>query len=315
MNVYSFFSGIGGNSLGYKQAGHSIIYANEILKSSANTYEYNHNLEVDRRDIRKISGKELVKLYGKPDIIDGSPPCASYSMAGKREAGYGKSKLYAGEIEQRTDDLLGEFIRITLEINPDHIVFENVAGLSIGKAYKTLQDTARVYQKEGYKVKAFILNAKDYGVPQSRSRLFFRASKPYIPKQPKPTESGISIAKAIGLIKNSKEELEEINIEKYAIGKEWHKLKQGETSKKYFNLTRTHPNRICPTITATPYQSKSAAGITHYSECRFFTYPELLKLSGFPETFKFIGTLKQGRERLGRIVCPPVMKAIAETIT
>lgn len=314
MKVFSFFSGVGGNTLGYRLAGLDVVYANEILESSADTYEHNFKIKVDRRDIRKINGTELIEKYGQPDIIDGSPPCASYSMAGSREKGYGKAKLYAGEYSQRTDDLLDHYIRICLEIKPNNIVFENVTGLTRGRAFNVLKSIKEQLEANGYNCSAFIVNASDQGVPQDRRRLFFRASLLNQPTNPISVSKGSPIKEAIGKIENSEEELAEVNIARFATGKEWKRLKQGEQSKKYFSLLRTNPNKICPTITAKPYEKMGAAGITHYDEPRVFTYPELLKLSGFPDNFEFIGNRKQARERLGRIVCPPSMKAIAETI-
>ncbi len=93
-NVISTFSGCGGSSLGYKLAGYKILWANEFIPIAADTYELNHKgTIVDRRDIRLIQPEEILETIGlkqgELDLMDGSPPCASFSTAGKREKAWG----------------------------------------------------------------------------------------------------------------------------------------------------------------------------------------------------------------------------------
>jgi DNA (cytosine-5)-methyltransferase 1 len=313
MKVFSFFSGIGGNSIGYKKAGAKVIFANEILKSSADSYEKNHGLEVCRSDIRTLKGQDLLDQYGIPDVVDGSPPCASYSMSGKREAGFGKTKSYANEYTQTTDDLLEHFTRLVFEIKPKMVCFENVVGLTQGTMKNILNDLYHRYTSEGYLVKAQILNSADYGVPQIRRRLFFRANQKSLgpPTFPSPYGIGETIAKALKDVENTREELHERDFSDQAIYKKWVRLKQGTSDPKWFNLVRTHPHKICPTVTATSAM-RGASGVTHWDEPRKFTYKEMLILSGFPKDFEFIGTQEQACERLARVVTPPVMAALAK---
>jgi len=102
-------------------------------------------------------------------------------------------------------------------------------------------------------------------------------------------------------------------ISQYAIGKEWGKLRPGTASKKYFNLVRPSKDKPCPTVTQTG-SVIGAASVTHPTECRKFTIPELKRICGFPDDFQLTGRYSQQWERLGRAVPPPMMKAIAETI-
>jgi len=95
----SFFSGCGGSSLGYTLAGVKMIYANEFIPKASETYSANFpNTYMDTRDIRKIQPQEILDIIklkkGELDFLDGSPPCASFSSAGKREKGWGKVKSY-----------------------------------------------------------------------------------------------------------------------------------------------------------------------------------------------------------------------------
>ncbi len=82
---------------------------------------------------------------------------------------------------------------------------------------------------------------------------------------------------------------------------------------KYFNLIRTNPSEVCPTITQTSSLS-SAASVAHYAERRKFNIPELRRLSGFPDDFVLTGSFRQRTERLGRAVSPPVYRAVGDRI-
>ena len=115
-NVVSTFSGCGGSCLGYEMAGYNVLYANEFIPEAQRTYRANHkNVCLDTRDIRVIQPEEILEMTklkkGELDLFDGSPPCSSFSILGKREKGWGKVKTYS-DTKQRTDDLFFEYIRI-----------------------------------------------------------------------------------------------------------------------------------------------------------------------------------------------------------
>lgn len=115
-NVCSTFSGCGGSSLGYKMAGFKVLWASEFIPAAQDTYRANHHgTNLDTKDIRKVKPEDILAVInmkpGELDLFDGSPPCASFSTAGKREAGWGKVKKYS-DGAQRTDDLFFEFTRL-----------------------------------------------------------------------------------------------------------------------------------------------------------------------------------------------------------
>ena len=187
--VISTFSGCGGSSLGYKMAGFTVVWANEFVPAARDTYSANHPTTIlDGRDIREVKPEEILAATGlakgELDLFDGSPPCASFSMAGKREEHWGKVKKYS-DVKQRTDDLFFEFARLLAGLQPKAFVAENVAGLTVGTAKKMLgegqldafesQDDTIVHTLMdcGYRVGLRILNAADLGVPQSRRRAIF----------------------------------------------------------------------------------------------------------------------------------------------
>lgn len=176
--VASTFSGCGGSSLGYRMAGFRVAWASEFVEAARDTYRANASPStiIDDRDIREVSAEDVLDALGMArgdlDLLDGSPPCASFSTAGKRNKGWGKVKTYSDR-EQRSDDLFFEFARLVDGIQPRTFVAENVSGLVKGKAKGYFLAILRALTDCGYKVEARMLDAQWLGVPQSRQRLIF----------------------------------------------------------------------------------------------------------------------------------------------
>ena len=316
--VASTFSGCGGSSLGYKMAGFKVLWASEFIPLAQETYRANHpNTILDTRDIRIVKPEEVLAMLnmkpGELDILDGSPPCASFSTAGKRQDGWGKVKKYS-DGKQRTDDLFYEFIRLVRGIKPKVFVAENVSGLVKGTAKGYFLEILKTMKASGYCVSCRILDAQWLGVPQQRKRTIFigvRSDLNILPIHPKPLLYNYSIRDALGLC-NYKAEAES-DISRYCTGKEWDKLEEGEQSKKYFSLIRVNRNKPSPTILAS-HGSAGIASITHYTEKRKFYISELKRLSGFPDDFILTGNYAQKWERIGRAVPPVMMYHIATTV-
>ena len=176
-NVVSTFSGAGGSCLGYRMAGFRVLWANEFVEAAQEVYKLNHpNSFLDARDIRRIQPNDILEKIGLGigdiDIFDGSPPCASFSTAGKREAGWGKVKKYSDKT-QRVDDLFFEYTRLLEGLQPKVFVAENVSGLVKGTAKGFFKIILRALKDCGYNVKAKVLDARWLGVPQARQRLIF----------------------------------------------------------------------------------------------------------------------------------------------
>ena len=96
-NVVSMFAGGGGSSTGYRLAGGKVLAINEFIEDAQEVYAKNYpETYIFKDDIRKINGFEILKQInmnvGELDILDGSPPCSSFSMAGNREKDWGKNK-------------------------------------------------------------------------------------------------------------------------------------------------------------------------------------------------------------------------------
>lgn len=316
-NVISTFSGCGGSSLGYRMAGYRVLLANEFIPAARESYAANSKAIIDPRDIREIKGPELLEKaglkVGELDILDGSPPCASFSTSGKREKGWGTVKKYSDSV-QRTDDLFFEYSRLLRKMQPKVFVAENVSGLVKGSAKGYFKEILRELRACGYIVSCRVLDAKWLGVPQSRQRTIFVGVRNDLnkePKHPTPLPFQYTLRESFQIENHTIEK--EACLKKYATGKEWVKLNQGESSNKYFNLVRSSINKPCQTVTALG-GSPGCASVAHPTECRKFSIQELKRICGFPDDFILKGDYKQQWERLGRSVPPVMMFHIAKTI-
>jgi DNA (cytosine-5)-methyltransferase 1 len=334
--VVSTFSGCGGSCLGYRMAGFRVVWASEFVVEARATYEANHpGCVIDGRDIREVTPADILAAtglaVGELDLLDGSPPCASFSLAGKREAGWGKVKLYSDRA-QRTDDLFFEYARLLRGLQPKTFVAENVAGLARGTAKGYFKLILAELKDCGYDVEARLVNAAWLGVPQSRERLIFIGVRTDLcerfgvaPVFPKPLPYCYTVTDACPWIAakrsdsdaasdpNTRAELAAVDIGRYAIGAQWDELAPGQTHEKRFNLAKAHPNRPCPTITATG-GNLGAAAVVHPFEKRKFTIREVKLLSGFPEDFVLTGLYIKQWERIGRAVPPVMMAHVARTV-
>lgn len=178
--VYSCFACGGGSTMGYKLAGYEVIGANDIDKEMAKIYQKNHNPKY----YHLMDIKELVKQDNLPeemynlDILDGSPPCSTFSMSGKREEDWGKKKKFReGQAEQVLSDLFFDFIDLANKLKPKVVVAENVKGMLAGNAKRYVIAINEAFDKAGYDTQLFLLNGSNMGVPQRRERVFFVARR------------------------------------------------------------------------------------------------------------------------------------------
>jgi DNA (cytosine-5)-methyltransferase 1 len=174
--VFSCFACGGGSTMGYKLAGFDVIGMNEIDPKMAEAYITNHKPKYsyvegiqtfkDREDLPE----ELFNL----DILDGSPPCSSFSMAGNRDKDWGKEKKFReGQAEQVLDTLFFDFIDLAKRLQPKVVVAENVKGLLLGNAKEYVKEIYKQFDEAGYYCQHWLLNAATMGVPQKRERVFF----------------------------------------------------------------------------------------------------------------------------------------------
>ncbi len=352
-NVLSTFAGGGGSSTGYRLAGAKILAINEFVPEAQNTYRENYpDTLIIPGDIKKLSGKDfLEKVNLKPgelDLLDGSPPCSAFSMAGSVSHGkgnthadaFGKKKKYS-DIEgvENVEDLFFEFLRVAEEIKPKVIIGENVEGLTMGEAKEYFHKIQNRFEDIGYLVVANVLNSSYYGVPQARKRTFFIAVREDVAEKvginfmtmyqlyPEKNNDQTLLGEAINDVVNEDQEeinllLEKLSIET-AVGKTLAKMPRDPdkvlTGMDYhdkghhFNLKRCSLRKPSPTITAMG-NFPGVAGTCHPLEDRKFTIKELKRIMSLPEDFKLTGKHQQQSERIGRMVPPLMMKALAESV-
>jgi DNA (cytosine-5)-methyltransferase 1 len=173
-SVISLFSGCGGLDLGFQNAGFKIVFSNDFDKDIWETYEKNFGSKIDGRPIQNIKSEEIPAAEG----VIGGPPCQSWSLAGSMRG-----------FEDPRGKLLYEYIRIIKDKKPLFFVLENVPGL-ISKAHnKSFQEVIeklediKTLEELGYNVAWDVLNAKDYGCPESliRYRSLLAFSKVFVP--------------------------------------------------------------------------------------------------------------------------------------
>lgn len=295
----SFFAGCGGSSTGHKMAGIDMVYSNEFVPIARQTYKLNHpGTLVDGRDVRKVDPKELLDRLGlkrgELDLLDGSPPCLSFSSAGARDKGWGAVRPYSEGICQRTDDLFYEFIRILKYVKPKVFVAENVTGLVRGTAKGYFLEILAALKAAGYTISVRVLNAAYLGVPQARERVIFVGVRNdlvklgFNPVHPEPLDRVTTVQDVLPHVALLK-------------------------SKKAGILCYIPAGIPSPTIVASDGTNSETAGFscggfieTADGTRRKYTIDELKKVFTFPEDFKLIGKFAQQWERLGRSV-PPMM--------
>ena len=358
-NVISTFSGAGGSCLGYRMAGFKVRWASEFIPAAQEVYKLNHPDSIlDTRDIRQVQAEDILNAIGmqpgEVDIMDGSPPCASFSTAGKREAGWGKVKAYS-DTKQRTDDLFFEYARLVTGVQPKVFVAENVSGLVKGTAKGYFLEILAALKDCGYMVTAKLLDAQWLGVPQMRQRVIFVGVRNDLvaqygvkPSHPKPMSYQYSVRDAIPWITQVKFGGSPLNYRSsdlssptimqtdakrgesaYLSGGGWveaetdisryaigDEWEKTPVGKSNERFFSLKKSAIDGVSFSVTAEggNTSLASVTHPTEKRKFSIAELKRICAFPDDFQLVGSYAQQWERLGRAVPPVMMAAIAKTI-
>lgn len=196
------FSGAGGMSLGFEQAGFDVVAAVEVDPVHAAVHKFNFpKCATLCWDISKLSGAEIRKAAGigkrAVDIVVGGAPCQGFSLIGHRA------------LEDPRNSLVGDFVRIVCELNARYFVFENVKGLTVGRHKAFLEELVEKFESSGYAIRKpwRVLNASEYGVPQSRERLILLGAKKglKLPNYPKPNIISPTCEEALDDLPNAEE--------------------------------------------------------------------------------------------------------------
>jgi len=316
--VFSCFACGGGSTMGYKLAGFDVIGMNEIDPKMAKAYIANHNPKYSFvEDIRTFRTRpDLPKELYNLDILDGSPPCSSFSMAGNREKDWGKDKKFReGQQRQTLDDLFFEFIELGKTLQPKIIIAENVKGLLMGEAKKYVTQIGLAFEDAGYYVHKWLLDASKMGVPQKRERVFFVAIRKDLANKidtsmdmfnPMPLldlgfdEDNIPYKDIrLGSGNNDAIGLSKMISHYWKLTTPGNAMSENHPKKSYFNEIKLHPDKVVPTIRANglPYD---------YEIERTLYKDEILQSFTFPMDYNF---LDNKPEYIAGMSVPPIMTA------
>jgi DNA (cytosine-5)-methyltransferase 1 len=341
----SLFSGAGGLDLGAERAGYEVRAAIEWDDDAAATMEKNFPhlaAPVIRSDILQTTTRQILQAAGlrqgeRPDLLIGGPPCTPFSKSGfwlewKRDG------LDPGA------SLLQEYTRVLAEAKPHRFILENVYALTYNnKASKpAFERLLHEIDSAGYHCEAKVLNAADYGVPQSRPRLFIIGvpKDQTLPHLPAPTHGGqwerrmsgnpgqphVTAGDALAGLIADPESGEAVN------GKYGHLLPAIPSGDNYLFYTakRGHPNplfgwrskywsfllklapdRPAPTIQAQP---GPYIGPFHW-ENRRLRVAEIKRLFTYPDDFEFVGSRSSTQAQLGNSVPPLLAEKVVRALT
>tara|TARA_B100000214_G_scaffold278970_1_gene208727 strand:- start:2419 stop:3600 length:1182 start_codon:yes stop_codon:yes gene_type:complete len=306
------------------------------------------------QDIKSLTGFDFLDAANiiptELDILDGSPPCSAFSISGKRDKGWDQEKVYSdGKKVENIEDLFLEYVRIAKEIQPKIIVAENVKGITAGEAKKKLNEFINAFQNIGYDVTYKVMNAAHYGVPQARERTMFVCVREDVCEAvglnfmtlnnvfPEENKEMVTLRHALEGIENDKEE-EQMLLDYVQGGfqKKWIELLEFDPPKhlkpsderfidinpkrSMFNMIRPCQDLPCPTLTQRGQQTV-VSGVFHPMKNRKFTVPELKRIMSLPEDFVMKSDREtvakrfdQSAERIGRMVAPKMMAALANSL-
>lgn len=300
MRVVSLFSGAGGLDLGFKMAGHDIVWANDLYEDAVETYKYNLGNHIICKDIANIDTKEIPEC----DIIIGGFPCQGFSVANmKRHESDERNALYR------------QLIRVIEAKKPKFFLAENVKGLiSLGKG-AVFNMILNDFSQLGYKVSYKILNAADYGVPQTRQRVIIVGVRNDLEFEyvfPTPTndrtgENGlplwISVGEALSHIPDpdSPNELSNHEYSKYKL-----------QFNGYLGHRALNPEKPAPTVTARGDNKGGVVILPHPNGTRRMSCRELAAVQSFPLDYKFLGNRSSVYRQIGNAVPPLLGYAVAK---
>jgi|TARA_R110000824_G_scaffold50251_4_gene140534 DNA (cytosine-5)-methyltransferase 1 len=324
--VFSCFACGGGSTMGYKLAGFDVIGCNEIDPKMIEAYKTNHNpkysyLEpIQTFKLRKDLPKELYDL----DILDGSPPCSSFSMAGNREKDWGKEKKFReGQANQVLDNLFFDFIDLAKELQPKVVVAENVSGLMMGAAKEYVKKIYLAFKEAGYqlRIEPYLLDASTMGVPQRRRRVFFIALRNDLANPFMEQVDMFQEAPKLDLKFNEKSiKYKELKT------KDGTELKMSDLVKQYWELRKTSHKRMPDVLKDlgmkeqrfgdnyvlddnTPMTLTSAGSYYREDEPTTISITDLKKIGSFPLDYDFINNSSNNTKYIIGMSVPPIMTA------
>lgn len=300
MKIVSLFSGAGGLDLGFKMAGHNIIWANDLYGDAVETYRANLGNHIVCKDILTVDENEVPDC----DIIIGGFPCQGFSVANTKR-----------NINDERNQLYKQLMRIIKSKQPRFFLAENVKGIfSLAKG-EVLKMILNDFTSMGYKVQAKVLNAADYGVPQLRQRVFFigvRNDVNFSIDYPLPTHSSdgvgglpkwISVGDALSVLPNPDEPnaVPNHDYSKYKL-----------RFNGYLGHRTIDPLKPAPTVTARGDDRGGVVVLHHPNNQRRMSCRELATVQSFPVDYAFFGNRSSVYRQIGNAVPPLLACAVAK---
>lgn len=299
MRVVSLFSGAGGLDLGFKMAGHDIIWANDLYEDAVKTYKHNLGNHIVCEDISKIDAEVIPEC----DIIIGGFPCQGFSVANtKRHEGDERNALYK------------QLIRVIDAKKPKFFLAENVKGLTNlakGNVFKMILND---FSTLGYKVNYQVLNAADYGVPQTRQRVIIIGIRNDIDFEyifPKPTnckdgKNGLKQWVSVGEVMSV---IPDPDLPNDLPNHEYSKYKLEFNG--YLGHRALNPEKPAPTVTARGDNKGGVVILPHPNALRRMSCRELAAVQSFPLDYVFFGNRSSVYRQIGNAVPPLLGYAVA----
>ena len=264
------------------------------------------------QDFMAIPRENIPKELFELDVLDGSPPCSSFSMAGSREKEWTNKKAFReGQTTQVLDDLFFHFIKVADILRPKVVIAENVKGLIQGNAKGYVRDIFRSFTAAGYDTQLFLLNASRMGVPQSRERTFFIARRRDL--------SFPKIALEFNETPIPFSAIDQGNIEDDALAltatanKWWPRCLRGKSFSSVhpkgslFNWIKVHPDKPLNTLA-----SGNARLMFHWEQKRILSDIEWTRGQSFPDDYNFLNA--DPRYVCGMSVPPLMMHRVAAAV-
>ena len=351
LKVIDLFSGAGGLSQGFRDAGFDIISAVEIDKKLSQTFRENFKkTKIFEKDLAKVNSQDLLVGRSNVDVIVGGPPCQGFSMSGKRIRSNG---IF---LNDKRNKLFKEFVRVIKDLKPKIFLMENVPGILNIYQGKTKNQILSIFKSIGYDTKVKVLLAADYGVPQLRKRAFFIGNNLGIDSEflfpPKINKDYVTVEEAIfdlpftrsgqgdfksrydkkpvteyqkSMRKNAKLLFNHISTKHdEKILKIIKMLKEGQGRKnlpKNLQTKSIHSgsymrivkNKPAYTIT-TRFDTPPVGRVTHPVADRALTAREAARLQSFPDDFIFLGKRTHIGIQIGNAVPPLLAYGIAKNL-
>ena len=302
MKVVSLFSGAGGLDLGFKMAGHDIIWANDLYSDAAETYRNNLGDHIVCKNIFNIEASEVPEC----DIVIGGFPCQGFSVANIKR-----------NIKDERNQLYKQLIRIITAKKPKFFLAENVKGIfSLGKG-EVLKMIINDFTNIGYVVQAKLLNAADYGVPQLRQRIFIigiRSDIDFMFNYPSPSHNAggtdglskwVSVGEALATLPDPNKPN---NIANHDYSR--YKLRFNG----YIGHRTINPLKPAPTVTARGDDKGGVVVLHHPNNQRRMSCRELAMVQSFPIDYKFFGSRSSIYRQIGNAVPPLLAYAVAKQL-